>query len=468
MVMKKSSAMKRVGGFTLLEIMVVVGIIVLLAGILLPVLSHVRRQSNIALQKLDFQTIASALEAYHQDFGDYPRNNALTTWTSDRQAPFAPNYEAPPFLSLATALIGPGPANWNVGPQGGIAAGDGATGGGFRGQNSPPFSSGLTTAVPAGSATIQVSTIPPAWTTMTAAQLTDAFALTNVILSPGTDHQEIIGLAPPPVGITTPLAPPYVFGLNFGPINNHPTSPMPPEGAVLFVTAKGKIWPSYLPPDKFKVVFIEVPTSALIPTGSSPNGQPVLLDRWNGVVQYFPRYGPNTNRIYTPQNNPTLPNSSFSPPATLPMAGPLYGYASSQTVYGSAVPVPYGYNAIYDQRDAAPILSSSGAYVTSWAANQTMDLKPLNLGLAIEWMLGDDNLDNLINSSNGANPAERLRYDGNYILISAGPDGPDRTIDTPSLPIYGGFLNIAAMTSTDPASISKAFAASGNIYNFDR
>jgi len=61
------------GGFTLIELLVVVGIIVLLVGILTPVAIRAFGSSEQARIKMDLQTIATALEAYKQDHGDYPR-----------------------------------------------------------------------------------------------------------------------------------------------------------------------------------------------------------------------------------------------------------------------------------------------------------------------------------------------------------------------------------------------------------
>jgi prepilin-type N-terminal cleavage/methylation domain-containing protein len=60
-------------GFTLVELLVVIGIIVLLIGILLPVLSHTIRQANRTRIASDLNAISSALDVYKQAFGDYPR-----------------------------------------------------------------------------------------------------------------------------------------------------------------------------------------------------------------------------------------------------------------------------------------------------------------------------------------------------------------------------------------------------------
>lgn len=59
--------------FTLVEILVTIGIIAVLAAILLPFISRAFRQSKKLRTQADFQTIAMALEAYKQDFGDIPR-----------------------------------------------------------------------------------------------------------------------------------------------------------------------------------------------------------------------------------------------------------------------------------------------------------------------------------------------------------------------------------------------------------
>ena len=64
-------------GFTLTEILVVVGIVVLLAAIGLPMVLRAYKSGNKMRQQADLNTIAVALNAYKQDFGDYPRVNQL-------------------------------------------------------------------------------------------------------------------------------------------------------------------------------------------------------------------------------------------------------------------------------------------------------------------------------------------------------------------------------------------------------
>lgn len=105
-------------GFTLIELLVVIGIIAALLAILLPALGGLRRQAAQARVRMDFQAISTALEAYKQDFGDYPRYpDAQTTNQGGRHI-------------LAMALMGPDPAVDSDGN--GPLRGDGADGYGFR------------------------------------------------------------------------------------------------------------------------------------------------------------------------------------------------------------------------------------------------------------------------------------------------------------------------------------------------
>ena len=107
----------RRSAFTLVELLVVIGIIIILVGILLPTVMSSRRAADKAAARMDLQTIGLALDAYKADFGDYPR----------------PPVGQPKYRLLAWALIGPynattGPNN----PFGGGMMTDGADGPGFR------------------------------------------------------------------------------------------------------------------------------------------------------------------------------------------------------------------------------------------------------------------------------------------------------------------------------------------------
>lgn len=91
------------GAFTLVEMLVAIAIIVLLAGFLLVAVSRVFRQGSNTRAAADLAGIASALEAYKQDFGDYPRVTGVNTGAA----------------VLAKALIGPSPevktSDWKQG-----------------------------------------------------------------------------------------------------------------------------------------------------------------------------------------------------------------------------------------------------------------------------------------------------------------------------------------------------------------
>jgi prepilin-type N-terminal cleavage/methylation domain-containing protein len=123
---------RRSGGFTLIELLVVIGIIVLIMGLALPALIHAMRQANRSRTEADLHLIETALDAYKQDFGDYPRfdddnSNAAgnLNWMQDRGARL-----------LCRALIAPGPA---VAPPGRTADFNPSTGAGPDGADGPGF-----------------------------------------------------------------------------------------------------------------------------------------------------------------------------------------------------------------------------------------------------------------------------------------------------------------------------------------
>jgi prepilin-type N-terminal cleavage/methylation domain-containing protein len=106
------------GGFTLVEMLAVIGIIVLLVGILLPTIMSARRNAEKNAVRMELHTIALALDAYKADFGDYPR----------------PPNDKRKYRVLAWALIGPydttgGPVDPLNSPK---QIMDGADGPGFR------------------------------------------------------------------------------------------------------------------------------------------------------------------------------------------------------------------------------------------------------------------------------------------------------------------------------------------------
>jgi prepilin-type N-terminal cleavage/methylation domain-containing protein len=92
-------------GFTLVELLVVIGIIALIAGLAIPLIMRAYGSAERTRIAGDLQAIATALQAYHDDHGDYPR----------------PTATHPGSQILAWALVAPAPL-----------ADDGAEGPGFR------------------------------------------------------------------------------------------------------------------------------------------------------------------------------------------------------------------------------------------------------------------------------------------------------------------------------------------------
>jgi prepilin-type N-terminal cleavage/methylation domain-containing protein len=83
-------------GFSLVELLVVIGIILVLAGISVPMLIKAYSASDKAKARMDLNTVALALEAYKTDFGDYPRPPAGSAGLGA--------------VILCKALVAPGPA----------------------------------------------------------------------------------------------------------------------------------------------------------------------------------------------------------------------------------------------------------------------------------------------------------------------------------------------------------------------
>ena len=62
----------RTSGMTVIEILVVIGIIALLAGLLLPAVHTVQKMAKETKQKAQFTSIELGLAAFKSDYGDYP------------------------------------------------------------------------------------------------------------------------------------------------------------------------------------------------------------------------------------------------------------------------------------------------------------------------------------------------------------------------------------------------------------
>lgn len=68
-------------GFTLLELLVAVGIIALLVGLSFPVLSSMRTNARIVEVKADIDSLSDALEVFKAKFGEYPPSR-ITLYSS--------------------------------------------------------------------------------------------------------------------------------------------------------------------------------------------------------------------------------------------------------------------------------------------------------------------------------------------------------------------------------------------------
>lgn len=106
--------------FTMAEMLVAVGIIILIMSLVIPMLGKANKTAQRTRQAADLQSIAQALEAYRADMHDYPRLPPGMTAND-------PNFQSGAEL-LCWALLSPGPAVAdNTHP-----VGDGADGMGFR------------------------------------------------------------------------------------------------------------------------------------------------------------------------------------------------------------------------------------------------------------------------------------------------------------------------------------------------
>lgn len=75
----QNSGTKAHTGFTMIELLVVIAIIAILAGLLLPVLSAVRRNARENTTRSFIKTIETGCAAYEFDFGLYPPDSATIT-----------------------------------------------------------------------------------------------------------------------------------------------------------------------------------------------------------------------------------------------------------------------------------------------------------------------------------------------------------------------------------------------------
>jgi type II secretory pathway pseudopilin PulG len=86
-------------GFTIIELLTVMSIIIILIGLLVPSLNRVRRYSMDVKQRAQFHSIAIALDLFNSEFDGYPNSDAM-----DDDPAGAKNYCGA--MKLAEALVG--------------------------------------------------------------------------------------------------------------------------------------------------------------------------------------------------------------------------------------------------------------------------------------------------------------------------------------------------------------------------
>ena len=98
----KGMAVKRKKtAFTLVELLIVLGIIAILVSLLIPALTMVRKVAKETQQKAQITTIELAIVAFKNDYGDYPPSHGWTSTTGDNIDPAYFGAQ-----TLAEALVG--------------------------------------------------------------------------------------------------------------------------------------------------------------------------------------------------------------------------------------------------------------------------------------------------------------------------------------------------------------------------
>src|SRR5215475_11267947 len=69
-----ASHRRRYNGFTLIELVLVVGIIIVLAGLVLSTVGYARKKGALARAETEIAAMSAAIENYKADNGVYPSN----------------------------------------------------------------------------------------------------------------------------------------------------------------------------------------------------------------------------------------------------------------------------------------------------------------------------------------------------------------------------------------------------------
>ncbi len=88
--------MKRQAGFTIIEMLIVVTILAMLAGILIPVLEDSAASARDARRAADLKSVQAALEAYKRTNGSYPSTSG--EWKGDSTNDGGLGYDAAGYI----------------------------------------------------------------------------------------------------------------------------------------------------------------------------------------------------------------------------------------------------------------------------------------------------------------------------------------------------------------------------------
>lgn len=108
MVLRRQVRAEARGGFTLMEMLVVVAILVVLAGAAVPIYMRYLDDAKKDRARLDVKTIATVVETYKVKYGDYPASLAELVQPPDGAQPYID----------ATSLIDPWGREYQYAPQG--------------------------------------------------------------------------------------------------------------------------------------------------------------------------------------------------------------------------------------------------------------------------------------------------------------------------------------------------------------
>jgi prepilin-type N-terminal cleavage/methylation domain-containing protein len=96
---------RRPGGFTLVELLVVMGVIAVLAGMLVPIITSARRSAKVASTKKLLSQICSAIDRYNADWGGYPPDFLSSSLPGLQFVKFTNYTTAAPYISPTPEMV---------------------------------------------------------------------------------------------------------------------------------------------------------------------------------------------------------------------------------------------------------------------------------------------------------------------------------------------------------------------------